>query len=171
MKKLVWFILPFAFIFISCAKAEKTESSDNNYPLAPEFTLQDLMGEEISLSNYKGKIVFLNFWATWCSPCRKEIPGFVKVYEQYKDEGMEIIGVSLDKISPESLVNFVEEYKMNYPVAFFTKKLMLDYKPGQFIPTTIIIDKKGKIRHKHVGYMDKKILEKYFLELIEENDY
>ncbi|NIM92079.1 MAG: redoxin domain-containing protein [Candidatus Aminicenantes bacterium] len=165
MKKSALFIFSLILIFLSCAESGITENPGKEYPTAPGFTLQDLYGNEISLSDYEGKVVFLNFWATWCGPCRKEIPGFLEIYDQYKSKGMEIIGVSVDKTGPASVLNFSRQYKISYPVVMSTQKLERDYRPGQFIPTTFIIDKKGQIRHKHVGYMDKRTLKNYFLEI------
>lgn len=168
MKKFVLFFLPIVLVFFLCAKAEKGVETENNFPAAPEFSLTDLRGNEISLSDYEGKVVFLNFWATWCPPCRAEIPGFVEVYEKYKNKGMQIIGISLDIAGVDKVLNFVKEYKINYPVAMETRELIRDYEPGRAIPVTIIIDQNGKIRHKHIGYMDKGTLERYFLKLEEE---
>lgn len=168
MKKFVLLFLPIVLVFFLCAKAEKGVETENNFPAAPEFSLTDLVGNEISLSDYEGKVIFLNFWATWCSPCRAEIPGFVELYEKYENKGMQIIGISLDMAGVNKVLNFVKEYKINYPVAMATRKMYSDYEPGRAIPVTIIIDQKGKIRHKHIGYMDKGTLERYFLELEEE---
>jgi peroxiredoxin len=165
MRKSVLFIIPFVLIFLSCANSGVTENPGKDYPLAPDFTLEDLYGNEISLSDYKDKIVFLNFWATWCGPCRHEIPGFLEIYKQYKSQGMEIIGVSVDRTGTASVLNFARQYEISYPVVMSTQKLERDYKPGRFIPTTFVINKKGQIRHKHVGFMDKRSLKNYFLEL------
>jgi len=154
-------------IFLSCTKAGKTEDPGNNYSFAPNFTLRDLKGNEISLSDYRGKIVILNFWTTWCKPCRVEIPGFVEIYEEYKNKGMEILGISLDRAGSEQILKFVEENKISYPVLLGTKEIATDYEI-QVIPITYIIDKKGKTRHKHIGYMDKNVLIRYFLELVSE---
>lgn len=165
MKKGALFILPLILIFLSCAESGVTENPDKEYTFAPAFTLEDLYGNEISLSNYEGKVVFLNFWATWCGPCRQEIPGFLEIYDQYKSKGMEIIGVSVDRTGSASVLNFARQYKISYPVVMSTQKLERDYRPGQFIPTTFVIDKKGQIRHKHIGYMNKRTLQNYFLEI------
>jgi len=113
-------------------------------------------------------VIFLNFWATWCGPCKDEIPDFVEVYDKYNEKGLEIIGISLDRIGVGKLQNFVREYKINYPIVLGSQKVQDDYKPGQFIPVTFIIDREGKIRHRQVGPMRKDTIEKIFLYLEEE---
>jgi peroxiredoxin len=141
----------------------------DSYPKAPDFQVTDLNGKSISLADYKGKVLFLNFWATWCPPCRAEIPDFVEVYGQNKTKGFEIVGISLDTKGKDTVVAFVEKYKINYPIVLesrkATEKIIADYEPGQYIPTTIVIDKQGRIRGKQVGQMDKEMLLKYFNQL------
>ena len=168
MKRFILVLLPMVIVLFVCANAEKASIFGNNSSPAPDFTVKDLKGREISLSNYSGKVVFLNFWATWCGPCKAEIPGFIEAYKQYKDKGMEVIGISVDRISPKSVLKFAEKYKINYPVIMSTDKIQKDYEPGPYVPITIIIDKEGKIRHRHIGYMDKEKLKDYFLKLTEE---
>ncbi len=168
MKRFILVLLPLVIVLFVCAEAEKTSIFGNNSSQAPDFTVKDLKGREISLSNYSGKVVFLNFWATWCKPCKAEIPDFIEAYKQYKDKGMEIIGISVDRISPKSVLKFAEQYKINYPVVMSTNKIQNDYEPGPYVPTTIIIDQEGKIRHRHIGYMSKEKLKGYFLKLTEE---
>ncbi|HEB36420.1 MAG TPA: TlpA family protein disulfide reductase [Candidatus Aminicenantes bacterium] len=168
MKRFILVLLPLVIVLFVCAKAEKASILDSNSSQAPDFTVKDLRGREISLSNYSGKVVFLNFWATWCGPCKAEIPDFIEAYKQNKDKGMEIIGISVDRISPKSVLKFAEKYKINYPVIMGTDKIQKDYEPGPYIPTTIIIDQEGKIRHRHIGYMSKEALKDYFLKLTEE---
>ena len=168
MKRFILVLLPLVMVLFVCAEAEKTSIFGNNSSQAPDFTVKDLKGREISLSNYSGKVVFLNFWATWCGPCKAEIPDLIQAYKQYKDKGMEIIGISVDRISPKSVLKFAEKYKINYPVVMSTDKIQKDYDPGPYIPTTIIIDQEGKIRHRHIGYMNKETLKSYFLKLTEE---
>jgi cytochrome c biogenesis protein CcmG/thiol:disulfide interchange protein DsbE len=168
MKRFILILLPLVLVLFVCANAEKASIIGDNSSPAPDFKAKDLKGREISLSKYSGKVVFLNFWATWCGPCKAEIPDFIKAYEQYKDKGMEIIGISVDRINPKSVLKFVEKYKINYPVIMSTDKIQKDYEPGPYIPTTIIVDREGKIRHRHIGYMDKETLKDYFQELTEE---
>lgn len=168
MKRFILVLLPLVIVLFVCAKTEKTSIFGNNSSQAPDFTVKDLKGREISLSNYSGKVVFLNFWATWCGPCKAEIPSFIEAYKQYKDKGMAIIGISVDRISPNSVLKFAEKYKINYPVIMSTAKIQKDYDPGPYIPTTIIVDQEGKIRHRHIGYMNKETLKGYFLKLTEE---
>lgn len=136
---------------------------------APPFQLKDLQGKTLSLADYKGKVLFLNFWATWCPPCRAEIPDFIEAYRQYNARGMEILGVSVDKMTEEKLLDFVNGMKINYPVALADAGIVNDFRPGQYIPATIIIDKKGVIRYREVGGIDKETLVRYFEELSREN--
>jgi len=168
MKKLTWLLFPLILVFFVQMRAETTSKHNDDYPQAPEFTLEDLNGNKISLSDLKGKVIFLNFWATWCPPCRDEIPHFIEVYKEYKDQGMEIIGISVDRADAKSVIKFAEKYKINYPVAMYTLDIIKDYRPGNAIPVTIIIGPNGKIRHKKVGYTEKKYLKNWFLKLIEE---
>ena len=132
---------------------------------APDFSLKSLDGLDITFSDYSGKVLFLNFWASWCPPCLHEIPGFVEVYEKYKDQGLVILGVSVDQGGPEVVKDFAEKYKITYPLAMVNQQIIEDYRPGNSIPFTFVIDKQGKIRDKHLGYMDKNDMEKLFLEL------
>jgi cytochrome c biogenesis protein CcmG/thiol:disulfide interchange protein DsbE len=157
MRKIARFVIPLSlaiFVFVSVGNARAIEE----HPLAPDFTLEDLNGTKLSLSDFKGKVLFLNFWATWCPPCRAEIPDFIEVYNEYKKKGLEILGISVDQISPDQVSKFVERYKMNYPVAMATDELFRDYPPPQAIPTTLVIDRDGKIQHKKVGLMSKQEL-------------
>lgn len=140
-------------------------SAQSGYPRAPEFSIKGLDGTIISLADMRGKVVFINFWATWCPPCREEIPDFVEFYRQNKSRGVEIVGFSVDKLSPEDLRAFVLKNKMSYPVAFATQKLMREYQPGPLIPTTIVIDKQGRIRDKQEGSLDKATLTDWFQKL------
>jgi peroxiredoxin len=125
---------------------------------APDFSLRELTGGTVTLADYQGKVLVLNFWATWCPPCRAEIPDFIDVYKDLNGQGLEIIGVTMEDISASDLAEFANGMKMNYTVAFGTPEIARAYQPGRYIPATIIIDKKGIIRHRHVGLMEKDVL-------------
>jgi len=164
MKKYLSFSFLFlvVFLLILCKSEELT--------IAPDFTLQDISGKEVSLSDFKGKVIILNFWATWCPPCRKEIPVFIELYKKYKDEGLVIIGISLDREGEKVLIPFVKKFGINYPVLIGTKKVVDAYGGIRGIPTTFIIDKKGKIRKKHIGLPlnPKEFFENEFLRIKDE---
>lgn len=132
---------------------------------APAFTLKSLDGKTLALAELKGKVVVVNFWATWCPPCRAEIPDFVEFYSQNKAKGLEIVGVSVDEMTPQQLRPFVDQNKMSYPIALVTDKILKDYGPIRAIPTTFVIDKKGIIRHAEEGMMDKQTLTALFQKL------
>jgi peroxiredoxin len=149
-----------ATVAAACAQA-KTEAEA--VP-APEFSLKDLQGNALSLASYQGKVLILNFWATWCPPCRREIPDFIEAYRDLKDEGLEILGVSVDDLSAEALRDWTQKAGMNYPVALATAKIIADYQPGEFIPATIVIDRRGRIRYRQSSLMDKETLLRLFEE-------
>lgn len=148
-------MIPMSLVLFVLVSADNACAIKGDSPAAPAFTLKDLNGTNISLSDYEGKVLFLNFWATWCPPCRAEIPDFIEVYDEYKDKGLEILGISLDQIGVDQVRKFVERYKMNYPVAMATNEMFKDYPPPQAIPTTLVIDRDGKIQYKKVGMMSK----------------
>jgi peroxiredoxin len=158
MKKIAWFLIPISLVLFVLVSADYACAVKEDPPVAPDFALEDLNGSQVTLSAYKGKVLFINFWATWCPPCRAEIPDFIEVYDEYKNKGLEILGVSVDQISPDQVSKFVERYKMNYPVAMATNELFRDYPPPQAIPTTLVIDRDGKIQYKKVGLMSKQEL-------------
>jgi peroxiredoxin len=125
------------------------------------FTLKDVNGADVKLTDYKGKVVLLNFWATWCGPCKLEIPEFVEAYERYRDRGLVILGVlSEDDPSPQELQTFMADFKMNYPV--FREHQQLAAANGELwaLPTSFIIDRRGAICTKHMGAMSKEMLER-----------
>jgi thiol-disulfide isomerase/thioredoxin len=131
---------------------------NGNHPLAPEFTLTDIFGNKLSLSDYKGKVVMLDFWATWCGPCRIEIPGFVELQDRYRDQGFTIIGISMDD-SAEPVMEFYKQFKMNYPVAVGNDSLGALYGGIFGMPTTFLIGRDGRIYSKHVGASNVDVFE------------
>lgn len=133
--------------------------------VAPDFNVKDIFGnEDVSLKKYAGKVVLLNFWATWCPPCKLEIPDLIVLQEQYKDKFV-IIGVSVDQDGPEGVKAFYQANKMNYPVIMATADMIASYGGITAIPTSFIINGKGEAVTKIVGYRSKDQYE----ELIKQN--
>jgi len=131
---------------------------------APDFSLRSIDGKNVKLSDYKGKILILNFFATWCPPCKKEIPDFVKFYKEYKNKGIEIVGVAVGS-KEKNVKELIKKFNIKYPVAMSDGKIEKLFGGIRFVPTTFIIDGKGNIIKKRVGMMGegelKKIVEEY----------
>jgi peroxiredoxin len=171
MKKSINFIIPIFFLLFSCDNGTAQAKTKNNLAgkrdnakktvLAPDFTLANLEGQSISLNDLKGKVVLLNFWGTWCGPCKREIPDFISLSNKHKKDGLEIIGVTLSSGSPEKIQAFSEKWAINYTLLTDikgneTQSVTARYgqvtgQPITGIPTTFIIDREGYIRQRYVG--------------------
>jgi cytochrome c biogenesis protein CcmG/thiol:disulfide interchange protein DsbE len=125
-----------------------------------DFTLKDMNGVEVKLADLKGKVVLLNFWATWCGPCRLEIPWFVELQEKYADQGFRVVGISVDD-PPEALPPFAKRFNINYPlvVGVDREDVQKAYGPIFGVPMTFIIGRNGRICMKHVGPASKEQFE------------
>lgn len=145
------------------AAARNSEGERNK---APRFTLKDLSGNAVKLSDFEGKVVLLNFWATWCGPCRVEIPEFIRIREQYHTRGFEIIGISLDEDGPDDVAAFARRLKINYPVVMGTTETVEGYGPMNLIPTTLILDRQGRIHSRHLGMLTYDEVEKQIKPLL-----
>jgi thiol-disulfide isomerase/thioredoxin len=126
---------------------------------APPFLLRDLNGKIVSIADGKGKVVILNFWATWCPPCREEIPEFVKLQQAYKDKLL-IIGASEDDDGPQKVQQFVQRFGMNYPIVMATKELIDNYGGVPALPTSFLIDPQGRVVQKHTGLYEYEVYER-----------
>lgn len=133
---------------------------------AHEFSLKDVNGIERKLSDFKNKVVIINFWATWCPPCREEIPHFIGLYNQYKDHGLEVVGIALDLRGEKIVPKFALENNINYTVLLGNEEVSDLYGGIRAIPTTFIVDKDGNIRKKYTGYNEKEVFEKDIKELL-----
>jgi len=133
--------------------------------MAPAFSLTDINGNSLKLSDFQGKVVMLDFWATWCGPCRIEIPGFVELQKRYAAQGFTIIGISEDNTA-QPVEEFYKEFQMNYPVALGNERLEELYGGMQGLPTTFIIGRDGRIYAKHVGATDPEVFETEIKELL-----
>ncbi len=132
---------------------------------APAMTLKDIDGREVSLSDYEGQVVLLNFWATWCGPCKIEMPWFVEFQRKYKDQGFTVLAVSLDE-ELDGVKPFAEEYKLNFPVLLGSDEVADKFGGIVALPTTMIIDKQGRIVNRHTGLVGRDDYEDEIKELL-----
>lgn len=136
----------FAALAAGCEKGPSGETPGNG----KDFVLKDLDGRPVSLSDFRGKVVMLEFWATWCPPCRLAMPDLVGLYEDYHGRGFEIIAISLDE-NPSAVRKFVEEFGMKFPVVMDNHDVNSGYKVYN-IPTAVILDREGREVSRHLGY-------------------
>ena len=125
---------------------------------APDFKLAALDGKTVTLADLRGKVVFLNFWATWCGPCRAEVPDLVELQSRYKDR-LQIIGLDVDDDDPAEVKEFADEYKVNYPVVMIPDDLRVQYGGIPALPTSFVLDTEGRVVQKHVGLLDPALYE------------
>jgi len=169
-------------IFIGCENSQPKKTADNLTPgiqaaadtsgrairppsaeKAPDFSLTGIDGKPFKLSDYAGKVIILDFWATWCPPCKAEIPFFIELKNQYGNKDLVILGAAMD--DPSRVKTFYKSHGMNYPVAITSQEMGMQYGGIQGIPTTFVIDKEGYIREKFVGYRPKQVFEEAYLNL------
>ena len=121
---------------------------------APDFTLPDLGGQMVSLAEYKGKVVFLNIWATWCPPCVEEMPSMEKLYQELNNDGLKILAVSVDESGARAVIPFMKKNKLSFPALTDTKGAIRSLYQTTGVPESIIIDKDGIIVEKIIGPRD-----------------
>jgi cytochrome c biogenesis protein CcmG/thiol:disulfide interchange protein DsbE len=153
IKIMIAFFCIFTFLIIGPGCKDEIKPG----PRAPDFTLQNLSGKTITLSEYRGKIVILDFWASWCDPCKWTIPELVKVYDKYRDKGLVVFGISLDNpqvTSAEYLRAFKNRYKIQYSILRYNNRVVIDYFGYQPppLPTLMLIDHEGRIAEIIVGF-------------------
>ena len=162
-KMLLVIILAFSVNSFCVDKNDSKVNSGNNEVAvvnpdenkAPEFALKSFDGKTIKLSDYKGKVVIIDFWATWCPPCRKGIPDLISIQNDYKNDVV-IIGISLDgEKTLKDVPGFVKSYGINYPIVYGDEKVVAAYGGIEGIPTAFVVDKKGNVVDKHVGLVPK----------------
>ncbi|MFC4600266.1 TlpA disulfide reductase family protein [Cohnella hongkongensis] len=148
---------------IAKSGTEELETGTQKGQLAPDFALTDLQGNPVKLSDFKGKRVLLNFWATWCPPCRVEMPHMQKFYEDYQEEDVVILGVNmtLTEKNPDGVQTFVNDEQLTFPIVLDEEgEVMQDYQVVAY-PTTYLLDSKGVIRETFRGAINYEIMEKY----------
>jgi len=148
------------FVNVTYLSCGESNPSPSRLPNAPNFVLKDLNGKKVSLSDFKGKVVIINFWATWCPPCRAEIPHFLDLYSAYRGKGLEVVGINLESFNISGVKEFVKKYQISYPILIGDNKVSSDYGGITSIPTNFIITQDGKIYRVYVGYEGKAVFEK-----------
>ncbi|MBU6402153.1 MAG: TlpA family protein disulfide reductase [Verrucomicrobia bacterium] len=160
MKTTLRWLLPISAAALTglviASTTKNSERPDRGSPptQAPPWEMRDVEGKLLKSPDLKGKVVILDFWATWCGPCRLEIPDLVKLHKQYRSQGLVVIGASLDDGSAV-VKSFMKQFNIGYPVAMADEKIQRAFGGIEAIPTTYIIDREGGIVHKHVGYTDR----------------
>ena len=140
----------------STVRPEVVQASESEAPKpAPDFTLEAVDGKQVKLSDYKGQVVLLNFWATWCGPCKIEMPWFIEFQRKYKDQGFTVLAVSLDEEGWDVVRPYAENLKPNFPIVLGEDGLDERFGGVVALPTTLIIDKSGNIVGRHTGLVSK----------------
>ncbi len=149
---------------------DDTGKTRGRYGVLPDVSLDRVAGGKVTSEKLKGKVVIVNFWGTWCGPCRREIPHLQEMYEKWEKRGLRIVGIAV-RDREESVRSFRDEYGMTYPVVMSTQKLLKKFirQAGSMrgIPQTLIVDRKGRIQHKIVGLRSPEFLEKRVREYLE----
>lgn len=135
---------------------------------ASDFEMATVSGEQFRLSDHKGKVVIMNIWATWCNPCHDETPDFVELYDEFEDDGLLIVGVSIDEQGKSVVEPFMEKYNVDYPIIIDNGVVMDKYGPTMGIPTNYIIDKEGDLRYFATGALTNKELRPKIERLLKE---
>ena len=170
-------------VFVSsCQRSPKpaasSESSSNEPELglrpeakrkpAPHFALKDSSGATVDLASYKGKVVVVNFWATWCGPCKVEIPWFIEFQDKFKDRDFAVLGISMDDDGWKSVKPYIAQHKLNYRVMIGSQVLSDQYGDIDSLPTTFILDRQSRIAAMHVGLVDKRDYQDEILKLLQD---
>lgn len=154
-------LLLIAFVAVACTgPGSAVPQGINEGTRARDFTLKTMDGGKASLSDYRGSPVLINFWATWCAPCRAEIPDFEAVYQAHKDEGFVVLGVNVEE-SQQAVESFVAEMGMTYPVLLDEHGQVMSEYRSQGLPMSLLLDQEGVIQVRHVGLLSGDKLEEY----------
>ena len=142
---------------VSWGCGEKEQASN---PQGYNFTLPDLQGQKISFSDFQGRVILVNFWAPWCGPCRMEIPDLIALHEEYKDDGLQILGVAVAFRGEASVRGFAEQASINYPILLGNDEVVKNYGGFRGIPTTFLFARDGKLSQKYVGMRPREVFER-----------
>jgi peroxiredoxin len=160
-------------LITGCSKSGTTVRAavkpEKDRKAAPDFILKDSNGPPVKLSDYRGRVVLLNFWATWCGPCKIEIPWFMEFEQKFKDQGFAVLGVSMDDDGWDAVKPYIAGQKINYRVVLGNDTVGNLYGGIESLPSTFIIDRDGKVASVHIGLVSKKDYEAEIEHLVEAN--
>jgi peroxiredoxin len=166
------FALVLVVFLAACLKSsredEATIKPEAKRKQAPGFSLKDANGDTVNLADYKGKVVLVNFWATWCGPCEEEIPWFVEFEQKYRDRGFAVIGISMDDDGWKAVKPYIASHKINYPVMIGSETVAQKFGATDYLPTSFILDRQGRIAVGHVGLIDKRDYLNEIIKLIDD---
>ena len=163
-KHQAWFRL-FAAVTIATVLETSAANAGEEVPIAPQFTVRGLDGRSLKLSDFKGKAVVLDFWATWCGPCRASMPHLSHLQDRYSRQGLDVLGLSVDDADAQTVRRYADRLGVKFRLAMADERVLDLYGPIRSIPTTFFINRRGEVTRRVVGYVDSETLESYVREL------
>jgi len=161
MPRAILLLLILATHSIVASSQAEVKVSPDRPPPAPQFALKDFEGRVARLNDYKGKIVVINFWATWCAPCLAEIPEFVRLQRSYRNRGIQVIGVTYPPVNPARVRRLAVKSRINYPLLFGNRRIAKLYGVTNLLPVTIIVDRQGRLEARIDGVTDLQEVKKF----------
>ena len=165
-RKIYAILLPLLLAGLTACSKEEKALAETPKPAAADkqrttvnFTFRTLEGVDKKLSDYRGQVVIVDLWDTWCPPCRMEIPHFIELQNQYGERGFSMLGVAFGREGIDTVKNFVRDNRINYTNALMTQEIMSQFGDITGIPTTFVIDREGAVYKKYVGYREKSVFE------------
>ena len=154
-------------LFLAGCSHPRELKSEAQRRAAPNFTLKDADGNPVNLTDYRGKVVLVNFWATWCGPCEVEIPWFVEFEQKYRDQGFAVLGLSMDDDGWKAVRPYIASHKINYRVMIASEVVSQQFGDIDSLPTSFVLDRQSRIATNHVGLVDKRDYQNEILKLLE----
>lgn len=164
-------VMSVGLVILSCAWSPAVLAAIKDSKVrsvAPDFSLPDVNGVEVKLSDFRGKVVLLNFWAAWCAPCNVEVPWFNEFVKSYGEQGFTVLAIAMDQGGSPVVKPYIEKNKMNYKVLLGNEIVATAYGGADALPTTLLIDRAGKIASRHIGIVGRAVFEDEIRKLLNE---